>query len=474
MTNKQPSRKHQYSTPFLAAALIAALAAGVASGMFLAGHAPAPEGAPAGDQAAGDGPCAGGKQPLFWRNPMNPAITSPTFQKDEMGMDYLPVCAEDAAGGAAPAGTVTIDPTVVQSMGVRLARAERQETAAEITTLGRVTWDEGRIVRLHPKVEGWVERLFVARTGAVVKKGDMLLAMYAPKLVATEEEYLLALANRDRLAASPIRDVREGAKRLLDASLARLRFFDVPEHQIRELTRTRRIIKNLHIHAPSGGVVTRIGAREGAHLTPASEIFAIADPSRMWLLADLYENELALVHEGDAVRVRIAALPGREFSGRIDYIYPWLEGKTRTNKARIVLDNADGALKAEMYGTVTILADRRRTGVFVPREAVLHTGKRAHLFVRTGEGRFEPREVVTGVQAGDRIEIVRGVRAGELVVTSGQFLIDSESSIREAAAKMAAPEAPEASPDMRMDDMQMDDMNMDGMDIDGSGKGARR
>ncbi len=442
--------------------IAAALLAGWAGGRWLAPRPAAMNDSQA--ESNGDGPCAGGKPPLFWRNPMNPAITSPTFQKDEMGMDYLPVCPEDAAGGSAPAGTVTIDPTVVQSMGVRLARAESREATATITTVGRVTWDESRIVRLHPKVEGWVEHLFVARAGEVVKKNDMLLAIYAPKLVSSEEEYLLALANRDRLAASPIRDVREGAQRLLDASLARLRFFDVPDHQIRELTRTRKIIKNLHIHAPAAGVVTKIGAREGAHVTPASEIFAIADPSRMWLLADLYENELALVHAGDAVRVRIAALPGREFSGRIDYVYPWLEGKTRTNKARIVLDNPDGALKAEMYGTVTILADRRRKGVFVPREAVLQTGKGTHLFVRAGEGRFEPREVVTGVRDGDWIEIRKGVKAGELVVASGQFLIDSESSIREAAAKMTAPKPPAPPADMDMSDMDMEGMDMPSAD----------
>ncbi|MDX8402523.1 MAG: efflux RND transporter periplasmic adaptor subunit [Mariprofundaceae bacterium] len=458
----------QASNTRFIAGILAALALGAGLGWMLAGNMSQQPYADANTAKAGDdGPCAGGKPPLFWRNPMNPAITSPTFQKDEMGMDYLPVCAEEAAGGgSAPAGTVTIDPTVVQRMGVRVARAEMREAATELTTMGRVTWDESRIVRLHPKVEGWVEHLFVSRTGERVKKDAMLLAMYSPRLVSTEEEYLLALANHDRLATSSIADVRQGAQRLLDASLARLRFFDVPEHQIRELTKTRKIIKNLHIHAPAGGVVTRIGVREGGHVTPATELFAIADPSRMWLLADLYESEMAGVREGDAVRVRIPALPGREFSGRIDYIYPWLEGKTRTNKARIVLANPDGVLKAGMYGTVTILADRRRRGVFVPREAVLHTGKRARVFVRVAEGRFEPREVETGAHLGDWIEIRRGVQAGEVVVTSGQFLIDSESSIREAAARMMTPKEPEAP---APEDMDMSDMDMDGMNINGDG-----
>ncbi len=439
--------------------MVAALALGWGIGQWFA---PETETAERALQGEGDGPCAGGQQPLFWRNPMNPSITSPTFQKDSMGMDYIPVCPEDAAGGGvSPAGTVSIDPTIVQNIGVRTARAVQREVMREITTVGRVTFDETRLITLHPKVEGWVDRLFVDKTGEFVAKDTMLLALYSPQLVATQQEYLLALTNWDRLKNSPYPDIREGARRLLDASLTRLRFFDVPEHQIQQLQKTRKVSKNLHIHAPAAGVVTNIGVREGAHVMPTTELFRIADLSTVWVLADLYEYEIPWVHVGDQARLTVPSLPGREFNGRITYIYPYLDAKTRTNKVRIEFDNRDGSLKPDMFGDVRVLASARRQGVFIPREAVLQTGKRAHVFVRMADGKFEPRVVKTGVVVDGQVEVLQGVRAGELVVTSGQFLIDSESSIREAAAKMVAPRQAAAVPeDMDMSDMNMEDMEM--------------
>ncbi|RMH51068.1 MAG: efflux RND transporter periplasmic adaptor subunit [Zetaproteobacteria bacterium] len=438
-----------------------ALAAGLGAGWLLFGGAHGGDdggGAPA--VAAGDGPCAGGKPPLFWRNPMNPSVTSPTFQKDSMGMDYIPVCAEESSGGGrAPAGTVKIDPTVEQNIGVRLAPVVRKEVSRTITTVGRVTYDETRLVTLHPKVEGWVERLFVDKTGAQVQQGTMLLSYYAPQLVATEQEYLLALANWRQLKSSPYADIRDGARRLLASSLERLRFFDVPEHQIRALERTHRVRKNLHIHSPAAGVVTKIGVREGAHVTPKSELYQIADLSRVWVLADLYQYEIGWVRKGDRAELTVASLPGRKFTGRISYIYPYLDARTRTNKVRLEFDNADGLLKPEMFGDVRIVASRRKTGLFVPRAAVLITGKGAHLFVQRAPGRFEPRSVETGARVDGMIEIRSGVQDGELVVTSGQFLIDSESSIREAAAKMVAPKQPDTG-GMSMEGMSMEGMKM--------------
>ncbi len=412
---------------------------------------------------SGDGPCAGGAQPLMWRNPMNPSVTSPTFQKDAMGMDYIPVCAEDAAGGShAPAGTVTIDPTVTQNMGVRVTKAVQKTVSREITTVGRITYDETLLTTLHPKVDGWVDKLFVDKTGEMVKEDTMLLSFYSPQLVATQEEYLLALSNWELLKDSPYADVREGAKRLLDSSLDRLRFFDVAEHQIRALQKTRRVRKSMHIHAPAAGVVTKIGVREGAHVTPASELYQIADLSRVWVLADLYEYEIPWVKTGDPARLLITSLPEHDFIGHITYIYPYLDPKTRTNKVRIEFDNRAGLLKPDMFGDVTIVTGEKKSGVFVPRESVLVTGKNAHVFVQTAPGRFEPRIVRTGASTDGLVEILTGVKAGELVVSSGQFLIDSESSIREAAAKMVAPKSPATgSEDMDMSGMDMKDMQME-------------
>ena len=415
-------------------------------------------------EGQGDGPCAGGAQPLTWRNPMNPSVTSPTFQKDSMGMDYIAVCADDGAASDAPAGTVKINPTVTQDMGVRTSKAARKDLSHTITTVGRITFDETKLVTLHPKVEGWVDKLFIDKTGEDIQLNTMLLSFYSPELVATQEEYLLALSNWQQLKDSPYADIRDGAKRLLDSSMDRLRFFDVAEHQIRALQKTHHVRKSMHIHAPAAGVVTKINVREGAHVTPQTELYQIADLSRVWVLADVYEHEIAWVKTGDEAQISIASLPGRIFTGKITYIYPYLDPKTRTNKVRIEFDNRNGLLKPDMFADVTISSHRSKPGLFIPRESVLITGKQAHVFIQTKPGHFEPRTVVTGVAVDGLIEILKGVNEGENVVSSGQFLIDSESSIREAAAKMVAPKKAETPASMK--DMNMKDMNMKGMNME--------
>jgi len=467
--------------------MIAVLIAGLAGGYFFSGmQHEGPVSAKAKSAVKGNGPCANGAQPLTWRNPMNPSVTSPSPAKDPMGMDYVPVCAEDAAGSG-PAGTVKIDPTVTQDIGVRVSKAERKNLSRAITTVGRITFDETKLVTLHPKVDGWVDKLFVDKTGESVDRGTMLLAFYSPQLVATQEEYLLALSNWKQLKDSPYADIREGSKRLLDSSLDRLRFFDVAEHQIRTLQKTHKVYKSMHIHAPAAGVITRIGVREGAHVTPSSELYQIADLSRVWVLADLYEHEIGWVKVGDEAKLNIASLPSHDFTGHITYIYPYLDPKTRTNKVRIEFDNTEGLLKPDMFGDVAISASRSKPGLFIPREAVLITGKKAHVFVQTEPGRFEPRTVKTGASTDGLVEILEGVKDGEMIVTSGQFLIDSESSIREAAAKMVAPKKAD-SPQrhkgtkkgmdmkgMKMEGMEMKGMDMKGMKMDmGKGKGVRR
>jgi len=442
---------------------LSALAVGLAGGYLITTASQNPDQQASNKVAVkGDGPCAGGAQPLTWRNPMNPSVTSPTPQKDSMGMDYIPVCADngaDDAAGNAPAGTVRIDPTVTQNIGVRVSKATRESLSREINTVGRVTFDETKLVTLHPKVEGWVDKLFIDKTGENVKQDTMLLSFYSPQLVATQEEYLLALSNWQQLKDSPYADIRGGAKRLLESSLDRLRFFDVAEHQIKALEKTHKVRKSMHIHAPAAGVITKIGAREGAHVSPSSELYQIADLSRVWVLADLYEYEISWVKMGDEAALSISSQPGRTFIGHITYIYPYLDPKTRTNKVRIEFDNAEGLLKPDMFGDVSITARANKLGLFVPKEAVLITGKKNHVFVQTKPGNFEPRTVRMGVRTDALIEILDGIQDGELVVTSGQFLIDSESSIREAAAKMVAPKqtGQPVMQGMDMGEMKMDD-----------------
>jgi len=374
---------------------------------------------------------------IFYRNPMNPAITSPVPAQDEMGMDYVPVYAEDGAGNKDdPTGTVRIDPVTVQDIGVRTAVAERQSLSRHIRSVGRVDFDEERLSRLHPKTEGWIEKLYVDKTGERIGKDAILLSIYSPKLVTSQQEYLLALNNLDVLRKSPYDEIRQGAETLVSSTRERLDLLDVPKHQIRELERSRKIKKNLHIHSPFDGVVIHIGAREGQYVTPSTELYEIADLSRVWVFADVYENEISWVQAGDPVDMKLAAVPGKVFSGRVGYIYPYAEAKTRTIKVRLEFDNPDRLLKPDMFADVTLHAQRTVDAIVIPAEAVVRSGEREQVFVVRGPGKFAPRTVKLGVSAKGFVQVLEGVSAGERVVTSSQFLIDSESKLREATAKM--------------------------------------
>jgi Cu(I)/Ag(I) efflux system membrane fusion protein len=411
------------------------------------------------------------RKPLFYRNPMNPAVTSPVPAKDNMGMDYIPVYADDGVETSDLAGTVRINPTMVQNIGVRTAKARLTTLSRTIRTVGRVAFDEERVARLHPKYSGWVEKLLVDRTGDYVKKGAMLLSIYSPQLVATEEEYLLALKNAEILKDSPFRDIREGAKSLLQSSYERLQLLDVPPHQIREIKATRKVKKGLHIHSPFDGIVMKIGARGGQRITPETELYMIADLSRVWVIVDLYEDDLPWVREGDTAIMKVAGIPGRTFTGKVSFIYPYLEAKTRTVKMRLEFDNPELALKPDMFANVSVKAGKQIDAVVVPSEAIVRTGEHEQVFIQRAPGKFEPRKVVVGVDSEGQVQILEGVKAGEIVVTSSQFLIDSESKLKEATAKMMeATQAKPAPENMDMSDMQIsDDMDMGGMNMDAGG-----
>ncbi len=401
------------------------------------------------EELAGQQTAAGQRKPLFYRNPMNPNITSPVPAKDEMGMDYIPVYPEQGAGKGAPAGIVRIDPTVVQNIGVRTSVAKHATLSRNIRTIGRVTFDEQRVVRLHPKYDGWVEKLFIDKTGDWVRKGDMLLSIYSPQLVATQEEYLLALNSAEKLKDSPFADVREGAESLLRSAKERLQLLDVPVHQIAQLKAERKVMKGMHIHSPFDGIVMNIGAREGERITPETELYMLTDLSRVWVIVDLYEDDLPWVREGDTAKMQVAGVPGRIFTGKVAYIYPYLEARTRTIKIRLEVDNSDFALKPDMFANVEVLASRQVNALTVPAESIVRTGTQEQVFIRRAPGQFEPRKVTVGVSANGQIQIVSGLDEGEVVVTSGQFLIDSESKLKEATAKMldAAWQNPDTPPE---------------------------
>lgn len=377
------------------------------------------------------------KKILFYRSPMNPEVTSPVPAKDNMGMEYIPVYAKnDSSSDKEPAGTVKIDPTVVQDIGVRTAIAKRRSLSHDIHAVARVTYDEERLSRLHPKTAGWIDKLFVDKTGEFVKKDTTLLSLYSPQLVSSQQEYLLALKNQKNLAGSPFKDIRNGADELVRSSRERLALLDVPEKQIHELEQTRKIRKNLHINSPFDGIVMKIGIREGQYVTSATELYMLADLSRIWVYVNVYENELPWVRLGDTADMTVRALPGKMFTGKVTYIYPYLDSETRTNRIRLEFDNQDLKLKPEMFAKVTLKTSRQVNAIVVPSEAILRTGLSDHVFVVRAPGKFEPRNVILGVSSEGMTQILSGVKAGEEVVTSSEFLIDSESSLREAMAKM--------------------------------------
>lgn len=379
---------------------------------------------------------------LFYRNPMNPEITSPVPAKDSMGMDYLPVYADTEAENASTAGTVKIDAVTVQNIGVRTAIARETLLSHVVRAVGRIAYDEERIVRLHPKTEGWIETLRVDETGQKVQRNQDLLSIYSPQLVASQQEYILALNNLKVLERSPIADIRRGAEDLVKSSRERLKLLDVPPHQLHELTESHTIKKSLHIHTPAAGIVINIGAREGQYVTPETELYMIADLSKVWVYADVYEYELPWVKQGDPVEMRLAGVPGRTFKGHLAFIYPYAEARTRTIKVRMAFDNAELLLKPDLFADVTIHAGKQVDAVVVPAEAIIRSGAQTQVFVVRGPGKFEPRPVTTGLSSNGEVAIVAGLNAGEEVVTSAQFLIDSESKLSEATAKMREPSTP--------------------------------
>jgi len=413
---------------------------------------------------------------LFYRNPMNPAITSPTFMQDEMGMDYIPVYEDGGADSSEPTGTVTIDPVVVQNIGVRTESSKEQSISRRVNALGRVDFNEERMARLHPKTSGWIEKLRVDETGKSVKKDTILLSIYSPDLVAAQREYLVALKNWESLSNNSPERIRESTKTILDSALDRLELLDVPAHQLYELKEIRKVRKYLHIHSPFTGTVMNIGAREGQYITPNDELYMIADLQKIWVYVDVYEDEIAWVKLGDEVDMKVRAAPGEVFTGKVSFIYPYLEGKTRTIRVRLEFHNKDNLLKPGMFANVVLRTDTQPKAIVVPSSAIVRSGNHDQVFVVREPGKFEPREVLLGLSADGYTQILSGLDDGEKVVISSTFLIDSESKLKEATAKMmeamqthsdvdATDMGDMSMDDMGMDDMQMNNMSMDDMDM---------
>lgn len=333
-----------------------------------------------------------------------------------------------------PQGTVQISPEKQQLIGVTFAKAEFRTIIKTVRTVARLTYDETRLKDINTKFPGWIENLYADFRGQLVNKGQPLFSIYSPELVAAQEEYLLALKAVSYFGSRADSEEAKSSASLLNAARRRLVNWDITEEQIQRLKKSGTPLKGMAFHAPFSGFVIEKNILQGKFVNPGEKLYTLADISRIWALADIYEYELPFISPGQKVQLELPYLPEENFEGRIAYVYPYLENATRTVKVRIELPNKNFKLKPEMYGAALI---HRNLGekLTVPRSAVLDSGTRTIVFIDRGEGYFEPREVRLGVKTDDYFEVLEGIHAGERVVTSANFLIDSESKLKSAIRK---------------------------------------
>lgn len=362
------------------------------------------------------------KQILYWVAPMDDSYRRDQPGKSPMGMDLVPVYAED---NTATADGVRISPEVEHNLGVRTAVVESGKLWRKINTVGYVTLDESRVSHIHLRVDGWIENLAVNIEGDRVKKGQRLFDVYSPELVNAMAEYVQTL--------------RSSNQRLTDAAQGKLRALGVSESQIKQLSSTRRVPQTISIHAPQDGVVTMLNVREGMYLQPQTQVMTLADLSSVWVLADVFEGQSDWVQKQQSAEVSLLYQPGKLWQGKVDHIYPVLNQATRSLQVRLQFANPDEQLKPNMYANVVIYAGALDNVLSVPREAVIRSGNQQRLIIKTDEGRYQARQVVPGLESGEWIEIKSGVREGERVVTSAQFLIDSEAGLKASLNRLQPP-----------------------------------
>ncbi len=360
-----------------------------------------------------------GREILYWVAPMDPNYRRDEPGKSPMGMDLVPVYADDVD---AQPGVVRIDPVVVANLGVRAAIAERGSLPRLIKTVGYVDYNEDRVQHVHTRVDGWIETLAVKASGEPVSKGQLLFELYSPTLVNAQQEYVAAL--------------RSGNRSLTTASQDRLMALGMGAADIAQLEKDRTVRQRVNVYAQSDGFVTQLGVREGMFVTPATEVMTVANLDTVWLIAEVFERQAAWVEVGQAATVELDYLPGRTWRGTVDYVYPELEQQTHTLRVRVRFDNTEGLLRPNMFAHVHIEGTPVENIVHVPREAVIRGERLNRVVIDLGEGRFRSQPVRLGLESGDRIAIRSGLAGGERIVTSAQFLIDSESNVGSALSRM--------------------------------------
>ena len=368
---------------------------------------------------------AGGRQsPTSGGMPGMPGIEGPQG-RPEKKMEQAP------AEATAEVPTVEIPPEKQQLIGVKIATVSVKPLVKTIRTVGRIQYDETKLATVNTKVEGWIEKLYVNVTGQYVRKGDLLAEVYSPELFATQREFLNVLkwGREKNTGTDSGKMVLKDAEEIVQAARQRLRLWDISDEQIRKIEETGQPVKTLAIYSPVSGYIVQKMAIQGMKTMPGEKLFDVVDLSTLWVIADIYEYDLPLIRIGEQAVITLGYLPGREFSSRMDYVYPVLSAETRTAKVRFTIGNADGNLKPQMFTNVMIEINMGGR-LAVPESAVIETGTRQVVYVDKGEGIFEPREVLTGIRAAGLVEVLKGLKAGERVATSANFLIDSEAQLK--------------------------------------------
>lgn len=358
---------------------------------------------------------------LYWVAPMDPNYRRDKPGKSPMGMDLIPVYANENGDG----NVVSISPEVVQNLGVRSSKAELSRLWRGIDTVGYVDYDESKVSHIHLRTEGWIENLAVESEGDRFNKGDFLFDIYSPKLVNAQEELITALAS--------------GNNGLIRASKERLSALGISTSQIKQLEKDRKVKQRISIYAPQDGVVSDLPVREGMYVMPSMKVMTLGDLSSVWLLAEVFERQSAWVETGQSAEVSLSYIPGKTWQGKVEYIYPSLDPETRTVKIRLRFDNPGEQLKPNMYANVQIFGGATKDTIVIPLSGLIRTGREERVIIALGDGRFEARMVKAGIESGDYIEILEGVNEGDAIVVSGQFLIDSEASMRASLQRMTEP-----------------------------------
>jgi RND family efflux transporter MFP subunit len=374
---------------------------------------------------------------LYWYDPMHPAYKSdkPGVAPD-CGMTLVAKYADDETMSKMPAGTITIPPERQVLAGVRTAIVERKSLVRDIRTTAQIVADETRIEHVHVKVAGYIDKVYVDFIGQLVRKGQPLFTLYSPDLVSTQEEYLIAKRGNATLSKAPFQEISQGSESLLQSARQRLKLWDISDDQIKELDETGKVSNDLTFYSPITGFVTDRKAFPQTSVTPDTELYTVSDLSSVWADADIYEYEVPFVHLGQRVSLTLSYYPGKTYAGTISYIYPTVDPQTRTVRARVQIPNPGFALKPQMFADAQLHVDYG-IKILVPQEAVLNSGSEQHVFVVHHGSVFEPRNVTIGPVVDGSAVILTGLKAGEKIVVSGDFLIDSESGLKSAMSGMS-------------------------------------